>query len=148
MWSWGRHHSRMRGGLIAALDVGSSKVCCAIAQVQGKHNFEILGVGQQLSGGVKSGVVINMEEVVTSIVNAVHTAEKMAGVTIRDVIVSVNGPHLKSVNFTVEMNVSGHPIDDTDIRRILLQAKAAREDPSLQVFIRFLQGMLLMELKV
>jgi cell division protein FtsA len=132
MWSWGRHHSRMRGGLIAALDVGSSKVCCAIAQVQGKHNFEILGVGQQLSGGVKSGVVINMEEVVTSIVNAVHTAEKMAGVTIRDVIVSVNGPHLKSVNFTVEMNVSGHPIDDTDIRRILLQAKAAQEDPSLQ----------------
>ncbi|MBY0293188.1 MAG: cell division protein FtsA [Alphaproteobacteria bacterium] len=132
MWSWRRHHSRIRGGLIAALDVGSSKVCCAIAQVQGKHNFEILGVGQQLSGGVKSGVVINMEEVITSIVNAVHTAEKMAGVTIRDVIVSVNGSHLKSVNFTVEMNVSGHPIDDTDIRRILLQAKAAQVDPSLQ----------------
>ena len=132
MWSWDRHHSRMRGGLIAALDVGSSKVCCAIAQVQGKDSFEILGIGQQLSSGVKSGVVVDMEEVVTSIVNAVHTAEKMAGVTIRDVIVSVNGTHLKSVNLSIEMNVSGHPIDDADVRRVLLQAKGNQEDPSFQ----------------
>ena len=133
MWSWGRHHSRMRGGLIAALDVGSSKVCCAIAQMQGTGHFEILGIGQQLSSGVKSGIVIDMEEVITSIVNAVHTAEKMAGLTIRDVLVSINGRQLKSVNFAVEMNVSGHPIDDTDIRRIMLQAKAVPEDPSFQV---------------
>lgn len=132
MWNWGRHHSRMRGGLIAALDVGSSKVCCAIGQVQGTNSFEILGIGQQLSSGVKSGVVIDMDEVITSIVNAVHTAEKMAGVTIRDVIISVNGTHLKSVNFAVELNVSGHPIDDTDLRRVILQAKAAREDASFQ----------------
>lgn len=122
----------MRGGLIAALDVGSSKVCCAIAQIQGNGRFEILGIGQQLSSGVKSGVVIDMEEVITSIVNAVHTAEKMAGVTIRDVIVSVNGTHLKSINFAVEMDVSGHPIDDTDVRRILLQARNAKENTSYQ----------------
>lgn len=133
MWNWGRHHPSMRGGLIAALDVGSSKVCCAIAQVHGTKNFEILGVGQQLSSGVKAGVVIDMEEVITSIVNAVHTAEKMAGVTIRDVLVSVNGTQLKSVNLALEMNVSGHPIDDSDVRRILLQAKASQEDPSFQI---------------
>ena len=133
MWSWGRHHSRMRGGLIAALDVGSSKVCCAIAQMQGSGHFEILGVGKQLSSGVKSGVVIDMEEVITSIVNAVHTAEKMAGLTIREVIVSVNGMHLKSSNFAVEMNVSGHPINDTDIRRVILQAKSGPENASFQV---------------
>ncbi|MBY0500712.1 MAG: cell division protein FtsA [Alphaproteobacteria bacterium] len=132
MQYWSRHHSRMRGGLIAALDVGSSKVCCAIAQVQGKGYFEILGVGQQLSSGIKSGIVIDMEEVITSIVNAVHTAEKMAGVTIRDVIVSVNGAHLKSTNYAVEINVSGHPIDDADIRGVLLRSKAARNDPTFQ----------------
>ncbi len=132
MLEWGRHHSRTRGGLIAALDVGSSKVCCAIAHVPGKDTFEILGIGLQLSSGVKAGVVIDMEEVITSIVNAVHTAEKMAGVTLRDIIVSVNGPHLKSVNLAIEMNVSGHPIDDMDVRRILMQAKSAQGDPSFQ----------------
>lgn len=132
MWGWGRYRSGMRGGLIAALDIGSSKVCCAIAKILSGGNFEVLGVGQQLSSGVKSGVVIDMEEVITSIVNAVHSAEKMADLTIRDVIVSVNGPHLKSLNFAVEMNVSGHPIDDADIRRVLLQARTARENKSFQ----------------
>lgn len=133
MWHWRQHHSRKRGGLIAALDVGSSKVCCAIAQAHKKDYFEILGVGQQLSSGIKSGIIIDMEEVITSIVNAVHTAEKMAGVTIQDVIVSVNGTYLKSDNFTLEMNVSAHPIDDADIRRVLLQARSAHEDLSLKI---------------
>ncbi len=132
MWNWGRHHLRLRGGLIAALDVGSSKVCCIVAQVQSSGAFEVLGIGHQLSSGVKSGVVIDMEEVITSIVNAVHTAEKMAGLTIREAIVNVNGIHLKSVNFAVEMKVAGHAIDDGDIRRILTQAKFGREDQVYQ----------------
>jgi cell division protein FtsA len=127
MRSRARHHSRFRGGIVAALDVGSSKVCCIIAQVQAGGAFEILGFGHQLSSGVKAGIVIDMEEVITSIVNAVHTAEKMAGVTIREVIVNINGSHLRSVNCAVEMNVSGHPIDDADIRRALFQAKEERE---------------------
>src|SRR4029079_16500442 len=133
MKRWGQYPSRMRGGLIAALDVGSSKVCCAIAQMQSGGAFEVLGFAQQLSNGVKAGVIVDMEEVITSIVNAVHGAEKMAGVTIRDVIVSVNGVYLKSVNFAVELNVSGHPIDDADIHKVLSQAKVIPEDPSLQV---------------
>lgn len=140
MWSWGNYPSRMRGGLIAALDVGSSKVCCAIAQAQAGGSFEVLGFAQQLSNGVKSGVVIDMEEVITSIVNAVHGAEKMAGVTIREVMVSVNGAHLKSVNFAVDLNVAGHPIDDMDIHKVLSQAKIVREDPALQVLHTFPTG--------
>lgn len=140
MWSWGNYPSRMRGGLIAALDVGSSKVCCAIAQMQTRGSFEVLGFAQQLSSGVKSGVIIDMEEVITSIVNAVHGAEKMAGVTIREAMVSVNGAHLKSVNFAVELNVSGHPIDAMDIHKVLSQAKVIREDPSLQVLHTFPTG--------
>lgn len=133
MLTWNRRRSRMRGGIVAGLDIGSSKVCCVIAQLQKDFSFEILGVGHQLSNGIRSGVVIDMDEVVTSIVNAVHTAEKMAGLTIRDVIMSVNGDHLKSINCAVEMNVAGHPIDDTDIRRALLQATEGRESAEVQV---------------
>ncbi len=131
---WNRRHSRMRGGIVAGLDIGSSKVCCIIAQAQGENSFEILGVGHQLSSGIKSGIVTNMEEVVTSIVNAVHTAEKMAGTTLHDVIISVNGTQLKSVNCVVQLNVSGHPIDDADIRRALFQAKGENESSEFQVF--------------
>jgi cell division protein FtsA len=133
----------MRGGLIAALDVGSSKVCCAIAQIQSGGSFEILGFAQQLSSGVKSGIIIDMEEVITSIVNAVHGAEKMAGVTIREVMVSVNGAHLKSVNFAVNLDVSGHPINEMDIHKVLMQARTVRQDPNLQVLHTFPTGYIL-----
>lgn len=133
MLAWGRRRSKARRGIVSALDIGSSKVCCVIAQLQGEGSFEILGVGHQLSTGLKSGVVTNMDEVVTSIVNAVHTAEKMAGLTIRDVIVSVNGAHLKSLNFAVELNVAGHAIDEADIRRALFQAKESIKEKDLQV---------------
>ena len=130
MLNWGRRHTPLRRGLVTALDVGSSKVSCIIVQIHGDGSFEVLGVGHQLSSGMKSGIVINMEEVITSIVNAVHTAEKMAGITVKDVIVSVNGAHFKSINFAVEMNVEGHPIDEVDIRRSLLQARETRDDPT------------------
>ena len=133
MLTWPRRRSRARGGIVAGLDIGSSKVCCVIAQIQGEGSFEILGVGHQLSKGIKSGIVIDMDEVVTSIVNAVHTAEKMAGLTIRDVIISVNGAHLKSINFAVELNVSGHAIDEADIRHALFQARQEDKDAELQV---------------
>lgn len=132
MVNWRSYHSPRRGGLVTALDIGSSKVYCAIAQVHHSGTFEIIGVGHQLSSGLKAGVVIDMEEVITSIVNAVHTAEKMAGVTVREVVANVNGTHLKSINYAVEMTVSGHPIDDGDIRRALSQTKSIEEDPTWQ----------------
>lgn len=120
----------MRRGLVTVLDVGSSKVSCIIVQIHSDGSFEVLGMGHHLSSGMKSGVVINMAEVITSIVNAVHTAEKMAGITVQDVIASVNGAHFKSLNFAVELNVEGHPIDEADIRRSLLQARETKDDSS------------------
>ena len=140
MWSWDRNSPRLKGSLITALDVGSSKVSCAVAQLYDSGVFEVLGVGVQLSSGVKAGVVIDMDDVITSIVNAVHTAEKMAGVTVRDVILSVNGTHLKSSKFIMEMNVSGHPIDGADIRRALSQAREARMDHTFQNLHTFPTG--------
>lgn len=127
MWNWGKQHSRLGGTILSALDIGSSKVSCIIARLKGAANVEVLGIGQQLSAGLKAGVVVDMEEVITSIVNAVHTAEKMAGITIRNVLLIVNGAHLKSANYSVEMNVSGHPVDDADIRRALLKAKSMHD---------------------
>lgn len=128
-----RGKSLKKSGLIAALDIGSSKVSCAIAEIQGNGDFEIIGFSSQLSGGIKAGVVIDMEEAITAIVNAVHAAEKMAGITVKDIIVSINGTHLKSAKFTVEMDVSGHPIDEADTRRVLTQAKAYQTNSDLQL---------------
>ena len=71
-----------RSGLLAALDVGSTKVCCFIAKPDGERPPKVIGIGQQVSRGMKNGMIVDIEEVEAAIVNAVHAAEQMAGTTI------------------------------------------------------------------
>src|SRR5262249_38165488 len=80
---------RPRGSLIAGLDIGSTKVCCFIARVDGAEP-RILGIGHQVSRGVKSGAVVNLDDVSESIRNAVHAAEEMADEQIAGVAVSLS----------------------------------------------------------
>jgi len=50
-----------RGNLIAALDVGTNKVCCFIARIANGSAPKVIGIGHQISHGVRGGVVIDME---------------------------------------------------------------------------------------
>ena len=47
--------------MIAALDLGSSKVCCFIARVMPDDTTRVVGIGHQLSRGVKAGAVVDMD---------------------------------------------------------------------------------------
>ena len=115
-----RNPSPTKPGLIAALDIGTTKIACLIAQRNEQGELEVVGVANQLSRGVKSGVVTDVSEVCTSITAAVHAAEKMAGdTTIEDVAVSVNGINLKSRNVTVELDVLADGVSDQDIADII-----------------------------
>ena len=111
-----------RGGIIAALDVGSTKVCCLIARVEDADAVRILGIGHQIATGVRAGAIIDMEAAETSIGAAVHAAEQIANETIRDVIVNVSSPI--SHGFNAEVAVSGQEVTDGDVRRALAHARS------------------------
>ena len=116
-----------RGGIIAALDVGSTKVCCLIARIEDAGAVRILGIGHQIATGVRAGAIIDMEAAETSIGAAVHAAEQMAGETIRDVIVNVSSPI--SHGFNAEVAVSGQEVTDGDVRRALAHARSLQIGP-------------------
>jgi len=116
----------MREQIIAALDIGSSKICCFIAKVSedadGRHLHRprVIGIGHQISKGLKSGTVVDMEETETSIRGAVDAAERMAGGSpIHDVYVNVSAGQPKSSFFSVEVGVAGHEVSQLDIDHIL-----------------------------
>mgnify|MGYP001208420938 CR=1 FL=1 len=69
----------VRSGLIAALDIGTTKVCCFVARVNSEGGIRVSGIGHQLCTGVKSGNIIDMDSVEASISSAVDAAEGMAG---------------------------------------------------------------------
>ncbi|WP_114394598.1 cell division protein FtsA [Oleisolibacter albus] len=112
-----------RGGTIAALDVGSTKVVCFIAKVDERGGIRVVGIGHQVSRGVRSGGIVDMEAAETSIGTAVHAAETMAGEQIRDVLVSLSGGQPESQTLTVETPVAGAEIADADVKRALAQAR-------------------------
>src|SRR2546426_10416481 len=84
--------------VIAGLDVGTTKICCVIAEWSPDGNLEIVGVGTNPSRGLRKGVVVNIDSTVESIKRAVGEAEEMAGVEIASVIAGVAGGHIRGGN--------------------------------------------------
>jgi cell division protein FtsA len=115
--------TKIRHGLIAALDVGTTKVCCFIARATDEGGLRVLGIGHQLSRGMRNGAVVDMEEAETSIRAAVDAAEQMTEDRIRDVVINVSGGQPESNDVTVEVSVNGHEIGEQDIRRMLDHAR-------------------------
>ncbi|WP_420723062.1 cell division protein FtsA [Hwanghaeella sp. LZ110] len=114
---------------LTALDIGSTKICCFIAEVSEAGRIRVTGMSHQQSAGLKGGMVVDMESAYRAILSAVHSAEQMAGTTIEDVVLSINGARPHSTTLTREMQIGGGAIRDPDISRLLQEA---RESVALQ----------------
>jgi cell division protein FtsA len=113
--------------LIVGLDLGSSKVSVAISEIDEYGNIYILGVGKvESKGGIRSGVIINLESAVNAINQAVEEAEIQAGREINGVFVGIAGTHIETINSKGVVAISGHDkeIDENDINRVIEAAKA------------------------
>lgn len=117
----------MRNGLIAALDVGSTKVCCFLARVQDDGMPRIVGIGHQVARGMRAGAVVDLEELEHSIRAAVDAAEDMAGERVKAVVVNLSGGTPGSTNVKVEVSMNGHAVNEADIRRMLDHGRAHHE---------------------
>jgi cell division protein FtsA len=117
--------------MIAAIDIGTTKVCCFIARVEDRPR--ILGIGHQLSRGLRGGVIIDLEAAGHSIRGAVHAAEEMAGETITKAVINMSGGHLGSRILKEEIGVGGREITDADMRHVLEKGYLTREAPDRQV---------------
>src|SRR5499433_1558823 len=118
---------RSRGRqLITGLDVGTTKICCVIAEWSSIGTLDIVGVGTSPSRGLRKGVVVNIDSTVESIKQAVGDAEEMAGVEIAGVLAGVAGGHIRGVNSRGVIAVSGkhREVSQADVDRALDAARA------------------------
>ncbi|TMJ18505.1 MAG: cell division protein FtsA [Alphaproteobacteria bacterium] len=105
--------------LVAALDVGSSKVCALIAEPGEDGKLRILGTGQRESRGVKRGFIADMEKSETAIREAVEQAERIAGTNIDQVFVGFSAGGLVSNVAGVEVAIGGRRITAEDVDALL-----------------------------
>jgi cell division protein FtsA len=114
-----------RRDVIAALDIGSTKVTCFIAQGEGAEGMRVLGIGTYRSNGLKHGVVVDMDATEAAVGNAVDAAEQMAGSRIERVILGVSGAQIRSHRLKAEVSVAGHAIQAADVAEVIDSASAA-----------------------
>ena len=105
--------------LVAALDVGSSKVSAMIAEPEEDGRLRILGTGQRESRGVKRGFIADMEKSEIAIREAVEQAERIAATNIDQVFVGYSAGGLISNVASVEVAIGGRRIQKEDIDSLL-----------------------------
>ena len=113
-------HSFNRATTIAALDIGSSKVCCVIAKMGRDRKINIVGYGYNASRGIKNGVITDINQATLSVCNAVETAEQMANERIDRVIVNISGEKTKSVIKEASITLNkNRPVNENDLMKVV-----------------------------
>ncbi len=113
-------HSFNRLTTVAALDIGSSKVCCVIAKISRDKRINVVGYGYNASKGIKNGIVTDINQATLSVCNAVETAEQMANERIDRIIVNISGDKIKSTvkEATISIN-KNRPVNENDINKVI-----------------------------
>ncbi len=109
--------------IITAIDVGSSKITTVISAVEDNQSPSVIGVCSYPSKGIKKGVVVNIDDATNAISESVTAAERMAGVTVSDVYVSINGEAVTSLNNKGVVAVAGSEITIDDTYRAIENAR-------------------------
>ncbi|MFA7438516.1 cell division protein FtsA [Castellaniella sp.] len=119
--------------LIVGLDIGTSKVVAVVAEILPEGGFEVLGLGQHESEGMRKGVVVNIESTVNSIQRALEEAELMADCKIREVYTGIAGSHIASFNSAGMVAVKDKEVTAADVARVVETARAVNIPNDQQV---------------
>jgi|ETNmetMinimDraft_13_1059891.scaffolds.fasta_scaffold00008_5 cell division protein FtsA len=81
------------------IDIGSSKFCCAIAEIDpSNQNVKLLGVGSCPSSGIKKGSIIHRDKIIEEMEKAVTDAEIMADIKVNRSWLTISGEHVRGIN--------------------------------------------------
>ncbi|TFJ94564.1 cell division protein FtsA [Lentibacillus salicampi] len=120
--------------ILVSLDIGTSKIKVIIGEVL-NDSLNIIGVGTAKSNGMKKGAIVDIDQTVQSIRNAVEQAERMVGMQIDSVIVGVNGNHiqLQPCHGVVAVQSEDREIGDEDIKRVIDGAQVVSIPPEREI---------------
>lgn len=112
--------------IIAAVDIGTSKIVVLIAEINAEDQLKIIGMGIEKSVGLKKGVVINIEATVDSIHSAIRQAEELAGCEINTVFAGIAGNHVRSYDGHGFVRINEGEVSQSDIDGAIDASKAMK----------------------
>jgi cell division protein FtsA len=109
---------------VVGLDVGTTKICAIIGQVNSEGLIDVIGLGTSPSKGLRRGVVVNIDQTVSSIRKAVEDAELMAGCRAETVFAGISGGHIKGINSHGVIAIKNREVTAVDVARVIDAARA------------------------
>ncbi|WP_350344850.1 cell division protein FtsA [Proteinivorax tanatarense] len=106
--------SRKTKSIVASLDIGTSNTRIIVGEISEDRNVNIIGIGRSESLGLRKGTIVDLDNTVRSIKEAVDQAERMVGINIDSVYVGVSSAHVQVMKNRGVVAVSN---DDKEITR-------------------------------
>ncbi|VDC31326.1 cell division protein FtsA [Pseudogemmobacter humi] len=138
----------MQRGVIAILDVGTSKIACLILRfdgearlretegvgpMAGQSQFRIIGAATTRSRGVRFGEIAVMNETERAIRTALQAAQKMANVRVDHVIACFSGAEPRSYGLAGAIDLEDNVVTEQDIARVLASCDVPDIGPGREV---------------
>ncbi|MBN2242213.1 MAG: cell division protein FtsA [Acidobacteria bacterium] len=126
---------RKKNRIVCGLDVGTTKICMMIARAFADGSLELLGTGYSNSGGLKKGIVVDLEQAGASIRRAAQEAESAAGIPVERVVVGAAGDHFESFNSHGAVTIEGNRQEVTaeDMAQVIQAAKSVSIAPDREI---------------
>ncbi|MFQ5612544.1 MAG: cell division protein FtsA [Anaerolineae bacterium] len=112
---------------IVGIDVGTTKICTLVGEVDPEGGLRIVGVGVTPSRGIRKGVVVDVKECTSAIAESMQKAERVSGYQIVSAYVGLAGAHVDGINNrgVVAINQSSRRgVQAHDVDRALEAAQA------------------------
>jgi len=125
-----------RSKIFSAIDIGTTKITTIIAQhFLEEDQINVIGVANSEVDGIRKGQIVDIEKATESITKSVEVAERMAGCSVSNALVSITAPHLTSLNslgVVAVGNPQGEIVKD-DVDRVIEAARAVSLPSSVEI---------------
>ena len=120
---------------VVGLDIGTTKVCTIVAEIEDRGRLNVVGVGNSTSNGIRKGVVVDIDSATGAIIDSIEKAKSMSGYDIHRVIVGVTGEHVASLNSrgVIAITHGNREITEEDVERVQDQSRVIVLPPDREI---------------
>ena len=108
---------------LVALDIGTSKVLCLVADIDDKGELRIIGIGNEPCSGLNKGIISEIDATVSSVRRAKEKASSMSSCNIASVTTGIAGSHIQSYNGNGAVNILNDEVTEEDKEQVLNNAQ-------------------------
>jgi len=120
--------------VVVGLDIGTTKVVIVVGQVQ-EGMVQIIGIGKAPNSGMRKGSIVDIEETVSAISNALEDAERSSGMKLESCFCSIEGNQINTISSkgVIAVSRADGEITDQDIERVTEAAKSVALPPNFEI---------------